>query len=234
LTWIEAQLDIVFRYGSPHSGWADHLKARIQSISTLVMNVVHAEKSVTEVSIASMLGFTGYQCDLFIGNSLIVRLFDMFAHFNSREVYSNRGASGIDGIVATAVGVQTVTEKPLILFMGDTSLLYDLNSMALLTKISCPFVLVVVNNDGGAIFDLLPVAPKQKTSLYQCPHGFDFQHAADQFGLHYECVSSLKYYQTVINNHILQGVGGLVIEVKTPNDQAAMHIRTIMEQVHAL
>ncbi|MCC4821354.1 2-succinyl-5-enolpyruvyl-6-hydroxy-3-cyclohexene-1-carboxylic-acid synthase, partial [Vibrio lentus] len=90
---------------------------------------------------------------------------------------------GIDGLVATAAGVMKANQNPLLMLIGDTSLLYDLNSLALLTHNLTPMVLVVTNNDGGAIFDLLPVPEQQKQSLYQMPHGFSFEHAAAQFQL---------------------------------------------------
>lgn len=232
--WIEVQLKVVSSSESTGAGWADGLCAEIQKIPELVTALLNEQQSLSELAIASTIEQIGHQCDLFIGNSLIVRLFDMFAELGSRNVYSNRGASGIDGLVATASGVQAVTGKPLIMFIGDASLLYDLNSLALLSKITLPFVVVVTNNDGGAIFDLLPVAKEQKQTLYQMPHGFGFEHAAYMFGLNYECPVSLEQYQKSVNNHISNGSGGLLVEVKVPNEQAAMHIKTIVGQVNAI
>lgn len=84
-----------------------------------------------------------------MGNSLIVRLVDIFSALDGREVFSNRGASGIDGLVATASGVQRARQKPLLMLLGDTSLLYDLNSLALMRNPAQPTVIVVTNNDGG-------------------------------------------------------------------------------------
>ncbi|MCE0494671.1 2-succinyl-5-enolpyruvyl-6-hydroxy-3-cyclohexene-1-carboxylic-acid synthase [Vibrio salinus] len=233
-TWIDRQQKVLKTKRCLHSGWADDLAHELHPLPALISAVADEQTSVCELSLVSDIARLGNQCDVFIGNSLIVRLFDMFARFDSRETYSNRGASGIDGLVATAAGVQTITNRPMILFMGDTSLLYDLNSMALLSKVVCPFVLVVTNNDGGAIFDLLPVPKEQKQRLYQMPHGFGFEHASRQFGLDYHCPGTLDQFQNVVNNHILNGVGALVVEVNVPNEQAATHIRTIVEQVNAI
>ncbi len=232
--WLDIQLKSLERVKSHYAGWADGLCEDIQKIPAMVSDLLHEQNFLSELAIASTIEQTGNQCDLFIGNSLIVRLFDMFAALDSRNVYSNRGASGIDGLVATASGVQAATGKPMILFIGDASLLYDLNSVALLSKIQLPFVLVVTNNDGGAIFDLLPVAKEQKQALYQMPHGFGFEHAALMFGLNYECPVSLEQYQNIVNNHITNGSGGLVVEVKVPNEQAATHIKAIVRQVNAI
>ena len=138
----------------------------------------------------------------------------MLSSISANRVYSNRGASGIDGLVATAAGVVKVNQNPLLMLIGDTSLLYDLNSLALLTHNLTPMVIVVTNNDGGAIFDLLPVPEQQKQSLYQMPHGFSFEYAAAQFQLGYAAPETLNGYQTIIEQHFEQGQGTLIVEVK--------------------
>lgn len=172
--------------------------------------------------------------DLFIGNSLIVRLVDMFSRLSDRNVFTNRGASGIDGLLATAVGVQRFRNKPLVALLGDTSLLYDLNALALLAHQSLPLVVIVTNNDGGAIFDLLPVPDAQKANLYQMPHGFDFFHAAKQFGLGYAAPENHDQLVEIVNQHLTQGEGGLVVEVKTPSNQASTMIKQMVQGIYAL
>lgn len=90
---------------------------------------------------------------MFVGNSLVVRLIDAPAQLPAGyPVYSNRGASGIDGLIATAAGVQRASARPTLAIVGDLSALYDLNSLALLRQASAPLVLIVVNNNGGQIF----------------------------------------------------------------------------------
>lgn len=67
---------------------------------------------------------------LFVGNSLIVRLIDALGQLPAGyPVYSNRGASGIDGLISTAAGVQLATGKPTLSIVGDLSALYDVNSL---------------------------------------------------------------------------------------------------------
>ncbi len=83
----------------------------------------------------------------------VVRLIDALAQLPAGyPVYSNRGASGIDGLIATAAGVQRASARPTLAIVGDLSALYDLNSLALLRQASAPLVLIVVNNNGGQIF----------------------------------------------------------------------------------
>lgn len=88
-----------------------------------------------------------------LATALVVRLIDALAQLPAGyPVYSNRGASGIDGLIATAAGVQRASARPTLAIVGDLSALYDLNSLALLRQASAPLVLIVVNNNGGQIF----------------------------------------------------------------------------------
>lgn len=123
---------------------------------------------------------------LFVGNSLIVRLVDSFAQLPAGyPVFSNRGASGIDGLLSTAAGVQRATARPTLAIVGDLSALYDINSLALLRQVSAPFVLLIVNNNGGQIFSLLPTPATERERFYTMPQNVNFSHAAAMFGLEY-------------------------------------------------
>ncbi len=106
------------------------------------------------------------KAEIVVGNSLMVRLVDMLSSISATQVYGNRGASGIDGLVATAAGVIKANQTPLMMLIGDTHFVVRPQFMALLTHSTTPMVIVVTNNDGGAIFDLLPVPEQQKQSLY--------------------------------------------------------------------
>ncbi|MBD1575510.1 2-succinyl-5-enolpyruvyl-6-hydroxy-3-cyclohexene-1-carboxylic-acid synthase [Vibrio sp. S11_S32] len=174
--------------------------------------------------------------DLFIGNSLIVRLVDMLSAIPDTSVYTNRGASGIDGLIATTAGVQREKQQAMLTLIGDTSLLYDLNSLSLLTCVPKPHVVLVSNNDGGAIFDLLPVPDAQKQTLYQMPHGYQFEFAAKQFGLDYLQPALLTQCLQGITDYVQRFEQGetntaLVVEVITPPEQASTQIQTILQAV---
>ena len=204
-----------------HAGWADSLKSVCESVAQLSRAQLMNGDQLTELSVAVDLSARLKERELFIGNSLMVRLVDMLSAVPNSFVYSNRGASGIDGLVATAAGVFKASQKPMMMLIGDTSLLYDLNSLALLSDSQPPMVIVVTNNDGGAIFDLLPVPQQQKQSLYQMPHGYNFEHAAAQFRLQYAAPETLTQYQNAIEAHFEKGKGALLIEVTTPPEQAS-------------
>ncbi len=213
-----------------HAGWAAPLAEVANTVQQLALAQISNNDQLTELNVAVDLSSRLKGRELFVGNSLMVRLVDMLSSISATQVYSNRGASGIDGLVATAAGVIKANQAPLMMLIGDTSLLYDLNSLALLTHSTTPMVIVVTNNDGGAIFDLLPVPEQQKQSLYQMPHGFSFEHAAAQFKLDYAAPETLNCYQTLIEKHFEQGQGTLLVEVKTPPEQAS----TLLKQFSSM
>ncbi|EPR4992551.1 2-succinyl-5-enolpyruvyl-6-hydroxy-3-cyclohexene-1-carboxylic-acid synthase [Vibrio navarrensis] len=214
---------------SPHAGWADELKWYSQQSQWVAEKL--AKQPISELSLACQLGQLATITTLFLGNSLFVRLADMVARLDGRAVFTNRGASGIDGLFATAAGVQRAQQQPLLMILGDTSALYDLNSLALFAHNPLPAVLVVVNNDGGAIFDLLPVPAQQRQSLYQMPHGFGFEFAARQFALDYAQPQNLTQCGQMIEQHLASGQGTLLVEVKTAPLDASNDVKALFRAV---
>lgn len=225
-------------------GWADSLIAASQRVRSLASVAMSDPDQLTEISFAASLdACIDEHTTLFIGNSLIVRLVDMFSRLPQMPVYTNRGASGIDGLIATAAGVQQGRQQPLLCLIGDTSLLYDLNSLALLSQTSQPCVVVVLNNDGGGIFDMLPVPEQQKERLYRMPHGYEFSHAAAMFGLEYYRPETLNEAITAIreglklpesskadNSPNVQKRNRL-IEIQTPSGEAGEQLKKLFATV---
>lgn len=203
---------------------------------------------------------------LFLGNSMPVRLFDMFAmpKNNGVDVFTNRGASGIDGLLATSIGVSVGTAitkslatdfnaNTLTLVIGDTSLLHDLNSLALVNSLrqslACKqqinLIIVALNNDGGAIFNMLPVPEKNhvKQNFYQMPHGLQFEHAARMFGLEYYAPTTLaqfsEHYQSCLAGIDKEAgektaLKASLIEVIVPPEQTTNLVKAIGQRFSCL
>ncbi|MGF1778055.1 2-succinyl-5-enolpyruvyl-6-hydroxy-3-cyclohexene-1-carboxylic-acid synthase [Vibrio nomapromontoriensis] len=215
---------------SQHAHWGDDLKR----FATATNSLSAPSEAISELDVAKSIQVLPKGIPLFLGNSLIVRLVDMLSSVNGHRTYSNRGASGIDGLVATACGVARAEDSPIVMYLGDTSLLYDLNSLALFSRSTKPNIIVVTNNDGGAIFDLLPVPMEQKVACYQMPHGFTFKHAAAQFGLEYCQPQSSNELESILLDHLANGTQTLLVEVITPSEEVGSHIRSLTQQVKAL
>jgi 2-succinyl-5-enolpyruvyl-6-hydroxy-3-cyclohexene-1-carboxylate synthase len=155
---------------------------------------------------------------LLLGNSMPVRNMNTFAGTSGPacRVAANRGASGIDGNVATAAGFAAGARAPVTLLLGDLALLHDLNALHLVAQAEFPVVVVVVNNDGGGIFHFLPIAAHADVfePYFGAPHGLGFAAAARQFGLPYFRPDSRAAFLTAYEEAAGLGASA-VVEVGT-------------------
>lgn len=122
--------------------------------------------------------------NLVVSSSMPVRDLEWFGGDCSRfQVFSNRGANGIDGVVATAIGVAIGTERPTFVLIGDVALLHDSSSLVALGSRDIELKIVVTDNDGGAIFHYLSqsslVATEKFEKLFGTPHGSDLVRLAE-------------------------------------------------------
>lgn len=174
------------------------------------------------------------QGQLFVGNSLAVRLIDALSQLPAGyPVYSNRGASGIDGLLATATGVQRASARPTLAIVGDLSALYDLNSLALMRQASAPLVLIVVNNNGGQIFSLLPTPQDQRSQFYLMPQNIHFEHAAAMFNLPYHRPTGWSELETALDG-AWRTPGATLIELVVNETDGAQTLQHLLAQVSQL
>jgi 2-succinyl-5-enolpyruvyl-6-hydroxy-3-cyclohexene-1-carboxylate synthase len=109
------------------------------------------------------------------------------------RVLSNRGANGIDGTLASALGVAAAGGGPVVALVGDVAFAHDLGALLAVRRLGLELTIVVLDNDGGAIFDHLPIAAQ--TDVYEhhvaTPPGLDAEAAASLHGLAYERPATL-------------------------------------------
>ncbi|URN98053.1 2-succinyl-5-enolpyruvyl-6-hydroxy-3-cyclohexene-1-carboxylic-acid synthase [Leclercia adecarboxylata] len=174
------------------------------------------------------------QGQLFVGNSLVVRLIDAFSRLPAGyPVFSNRGASGIDGLISTAAGVQRASARSTLAIVGDLSALYDLNALALLRQASAPFVLMVINNNGGQIFSLLPTPQSERERFYLMPQNVQFEHAAAMFSLRYQRPESWAELESALST-AWSKPGATLIEVVVNDSDGAQMLQNLLAQVSHL
>lgn len=214
---------------SPNSLWAKPLNALVSATATQVSHCI--ETTFGEAQVAAKLPMLlPKEGQLFVGNSLIVRLIDALAQLpQGYPVYSNRGASGIDGLIATAVGSHLAMQRPSLMILGDISALYDLNSLALLTKVDEPMVVIIVNNDGGSIFSLLPTPEKERQDYYRMPHGYTFEHGAKMFNLDYCAPNSFAQLAQCVQAQWHKR-GALVVELVVNQHDGAHLLQQLVQQ----
>jgi 2-succinyl-5-enolpyruvyl-6-hydroxy-3-cyclohexene-1-carboxylate synthase len=180
---------------------------------------------------------------LMLGNSLPPRLVDRYAGACGRRlrVLSQRGASGIDGLVAGALGAASVADAPTTLLCGDISFLHDVGSLwagrperTHGTRWSHPVVLVVINNGGGRIFDQLPMA--QQAGSDQCfwttPHELELGSAAQLYGLAYRRARTKTELGAALEAAYARPEVSLVEVVVDPNS-AAERLRQLTAELEA-
>lgn len=175
---------------------------------------------------------------LMIGNSMPVRDLDLACPATEAPlgVLHQRGASGIDGLVSGAAGAAAAARRPLTLVLGDLSLLHDLTGLGLAARAAAgaaPLVIVVVQNDGGRIFEHLPIAASAPGDLlercFTMPQHLDFAPAAAMFGLAYARVDhGDALAEALLAAHRRPGAT-LIEAVVLPDDGAARAKRLTAE-----
>ncbi len=177
---------------------------------------------------------------LVLGNSLPIRQVDRFANGRGIDagVLCQRGASGIDGVLSGAAGAASAAGRPTLLLIGDISLLHDLSGFWCVRQIRTPFAVVVVNNDGGRIFEQLPLAshPVGEGSgfdFWVTPHGCNFDGVAATFALPYFKVQTRRALRQALTAAMTHP-GGTLIEAVVPPHSAAEQHRRLLAQAPAV
>ena len=133
---------------------------------------------------------------LFVSNSMPVRDLDRFGRPREADltVLGNRGVSGIDGIVSTALGAGSATADPLVLVTGDVAFYHDMNGLLALSRCDVDATIVLVDNDGGGIFHKLDIEDFDPpfTEQFRTPHGLDFEPAGDIYDFDFRRLNSLS------------------------------------------
>ena len=172
-------------------------------------------------------------------NSLPVRDLDAYV-FDTGSVTcsANRGAAGIDGTASTALGIAAAApSRAVALYTGDLALLHDLSGLAAAARLGLHLVAVCVDNDGGEIFSLLPVAdriPSQDFErLFRTPHGVDLYGLDGFAGIRAARVSTATELGDAVRaaaSKRVPGVDLLIVDVDRDDDVAQRRALTAAAQ----
>ena len=153
--------------------------------------------------ISEMLSLIPSGSNLFISNSMPVRDLDYFAETSNKniKVFSNRGASGIDGINSTALGIAVSSKHPTILITGDLSFYHDLNGLLAAKIYKIPLIIILINNNGGSIFEMLPVSKYKNifNEYFKTPHELNFKKFVDGYEGNFVDIKSWESLKTEFN-----------------------------------
>jgi len=174
-----------------------------------------------------LLKYLPGKANVMLSNSLPVRDFDFFASNLNKEitVYHNRGASGIDGIISTALGIAYSSNNPTVLLTGDIAFYYDLTSLLTAKQYKIPLIIILVNNDGGGIFQFLPIAKYENVfeQFFTMPHALSFKAFVKEFGGNYSLVKKQSDFKKQMNKS-LTATNFSLLEIKT-NAKTSLALR---------
>jgi len=198
--------------------------------------ILGQDGELSELRLArQMADVAGDSAVLFVGSSMPIRCLDLVMPASPGAwVLANRGASGIDGCVSTAVGAALAHQAngggPAFAMLGDLSVLHDQNGLIIGPGEPRPdLTVVVVNNAGGGIFSFLSYAGlSQFEKLFGTPHGVDFAQVAAATGWEYHWVSSAEELPGA-----LKGGGTRLVEVRTDRQASVRFNRHVREALTA-
>ena len=152
---------------------------------------------------------SGLDFDYYVANSSIVRAFDSWNFtraITSSDFEMNRGASGIEGQISTAIGYSRFTNRPQLTFIGDVTAIHDLNSFLELSKTKSPHVVVILNNSGGHIFDKLPISKYENVlnPFMSTPHSYTFKGLSEMAKILYCEVDNIADYKKALIEQFTQ------------------------------
>lgn len=151
--------------------------------------LAHAAAKPVEAEVVESLAHQLAGGCLFSGNSMAIRDLDSFAAGGEAplRIVGNRGASGIDGNVSTALGLCAALGQPVVALLGDLAFYHDMNGLLAARGLNITFV--VLNNGGGGIFSYLPQSGLEEFERgWLTPTELDFSLAARMYGLDYQRV----------------------------------------------
>jgi 2-succinyl-5-enolpyruvyl-6-hydroxy-3-cyclohexene-1-carboxylate synthase len=188
---VDEQLNAIAEQCAPgDAAWSTRWK-QAESAARQTLNATIASEPWGETLAAHRaVNHPGFSF-LHLASSMAVRYGNLHCSLSDRPIFSNRGVNGIDGTLGTFLGELEFLRAPGLLLIGDLACLHDLPALTLTPQPWRRGAIVVLNNDGGGIFDFLAVAQMPHYQrLVRTSHGLNFAGVAEQFGLVYSQVDN--------------------------------------------
>ncbi len=161
------------------------------------------------------------QTPLFIANSMPVRDVEFFWKPNNIGIqpFFNRGANGIDGTLSTALGIAHHNQSSAML-TGDLALLHDTNGFLLKNKFIGHLTIVLINNNGGGIFEMLPISKFDPPfeEFFATPQDVDFGQLCLTYGVEHHLIQSWEQLRKLLNSLPSEGIRVLELETNRKLD----------------
>jgi 2-succinyl-5-enolpyruvyl-6-hydroxy-3-cyclohexene-1-carboxylate synthase len=185
---------------TPEPGWMDEWLSADRIARAALDDVLAASLHEGSV-VAALARVLPDPVNVFLGSSLPVRDADWFwPAAPDVRFFGNRGASGIDGLVSTGLGVAAASEDPTVLLLGDLSLYHDMNGLLAIRRHGVRATIVLLDNGGGGIFEFLPPARHRDVfeEIFATPIDLDFGQVARLYGLEHSVVTSAEQLEPAL------------------------------------
>ena len=211
--------DLEARFTTPDdSDWLDRWTRADSAVAHAIAEPLMGAGLSEPAVVTALAQFLPPNATLFVAASMPIRDVEEFfpALREPPRVMANRGANGIDGTVSSAFGVAAVSDGPVVLLTGDVTLAHDLGGLLAARRTGLKLTIVLVNNDGGGIFNFLAVAGESDVFEPQIatPTGLDFSQAAALFGFEHVLSSDIDDFAGALMG-ALSGERSTIIEVRT-------------------
>ncbi|MEZ5357883.1 MAG: 2-succinyl-5-enolpyruvyl-6-hydroxy-3-cyclohexene-1-carboxylic-acid synthase [Candidatus Zixiibacteriota bacterium] len=201
-----------------------------------IINRFAADNNINEITLPkTVIEIMLSKSALYLSSSMPVRDADSFMPVSKKaiQVGANRGASGIDGILASACGFSAGCDRAVTIIIGDLAFLHDIGSLKLIRENKKPAIVVVINNNGGGIFHFLPIARHESVfeEYFGTPHGLTFGKVGEMYGLPYSTPKSVGEFSEAYLDLLKQGRSGIIELIADRQENPAQHAM-IRERVH--
>jgi 2-succinyl-5-enolpyruvyl-6-hydroxy-3-cyclohexene-1-carboxylate synthase len=201
-------VELLRRFGppAPDRSWTETWGKRAAAVRASLVADLEDRRMTSGAGVAHALSKVDWG-SLVVGSSLPIREVD--AHMTRPgPVVANRGASGIDGIISTALGTASKVPRTLAM-VGDLSLLHDANGFLIDSRRD--LTIVVINNGGGGLFDSLPQArhAPDYERLFVTPHGRELSDFARFHHVDHEVVTEPGQVEALVTTGL--GGGGITL-----------------------
>ena len=216
---------------------ADRQAARLVE-QTLSPNLSTTELFTDWSAVQVILEQLPQQSVLHLANSMPVRyanLCGLSAH-QQVSVWANRGVSGIDGCLSTALGAALMTDQLVTLLIGDVAFFYDRNALWS-APVPPNLRIVLLNNDGGHIFRMIdgPGRQPELETYFETPHGYTARNTADDAGIDYQVCDTLNTLRSLLPDFFQAGHSAKLLELTTDKqinqEQFRMYKATITREL---
>ncbi len=224
--------DAGLRQDAGQAAWASRWQA-VEAVAWEAVETALDDDANEGAYAAAVLEALPAGATLFVSSSMPVRDLDAYGRPSPRgiRVLANRGANGIDGIVSSALGCAAAAE-PVVCLLGDLALYHDLNGLLAARDLDRNVVFVVIDNDGGGIFHMLPIRAFEPafTPRFATPHGLDFQHAARLYGIPFADATTPAELSSAVRAAVARP-GAEILRVRTCRETNRRRHEAVRERV---